>query len=736
MQAIVLITLVTSLICIGFGGRALIWASKDRAHRLFAILCLLMGGWFLLMAGFFHWGAPSISKTWMGAIAAFEFLVIGCFLKLWQMLLHSHSSRITRSLEKEIDARTQELLESNEALAQEIAERRNVENALRAKSRFEDLIATISTQFINMPQDSIGEGITQALQQVGAFLGMDRACIYLLSQDRDSISTIYEWRRDGLPQSAFHASEAFTDWHSRIRASSGIEVLSRSQLTNEEDLRFFDALGAKSLVMLPMTPAGALMFETLNEEHPWNEDSLIMLQMLAQILSSALDRKQFEQKLNFLAYHDPLTGLPNRLLMQDRLQHACYRAKRAHDSVAVMLVDLDRFKEINDVLGHDTGDQLLHEVAQRMLGCVRTCDTVARSGGDEFVLIFPDIKEEWDIETLAQRILDAFADPFMIDGHEIHSTPSIGISVFPRDGETAELLVKNSDIAMFRAKSQGRNNHQFFTPTMSDVVARRRALEISLRKAIEREEFLLHYQPQVELKTGRIVGIEALVRWQHPEKGMVPPMHFIPLAEETGLIVPIGEWVLEKACLQNKAWQEMGFDPMRVAINLSARQFHASQQQGLLETVTKVLERTQLSPDFLELEITETTAMQDLDATVAILERLHGIGVKLSIDDFGTGHSSLSYLKKFPIQALKIDRSFVKDLTEDADDAAIVRAIIAMARSLKLRVIAEGVETSEQMDFLRDHHCEEIQGYFFSKPVTPEELMGILKRQGQVRQEG
>jgi len=389
-----------------------------------------------------------------------------------------------------------------------------------------------------------------------------------------------------------------------------------------------------------------------------------------------------------------------------------------------MFLDLDRFKIINDTLGHPMGDRLLKGVAQRLRSCLREGDTVARLGGDEFMVVLPAIAHAEDAARVGQRILDALSVPFNFEGHELHIGVSIGIALYPNDGKSAEALLKNADIAMYRAKEQGRNNYQFYTPALNDMAFERLTLENSLRRALERREFVVHYQPQVSLNTGQIVGMEALVRWRHPELGLVAPMKFIPVAEETGLIVPIGEWVLQMACAQNKAWQEAGFPPLRVTVNLSARFFR---RKDLMETVARILKETGLDPDYLELELTEGTTMENAEATIRTLHELKEMGVHLSIDDFGTGYSSLSYLKRFPLATLKIDRLFVQDITTSSDGAVITLAIIAMAHSLGLKVIAEGVETEEQLAFLRAHRCDEMQGYLFSRPIPAEAFTQLLR---------
>lgn len=433
-----------------------------------------------------------------------------------------------------------------------------------------------------------------------------------------------------------------------------------------------------------------------------------------ETLEDITGRRKAEQTLQHQAYHDALTGLPNRMLLNDRLTLTLAHAHRSQQMVALLFLDLDRFKKINDTLGHNVGDRLLQAVAKRLTALVREGDTVARMEGDEFILLLPGIARAEDVARIARRILEAFKHPWMLDGQELHITASIGIALYPGDGEDAETLLKNAGIAMYRAKKQGRNNYQLYNQIMNVRTTKRLALGNSLRHALEREEFVVYYQPQVNISTGEITGVEALVRWQHPDLGLLSPAEFIPLAEETGLIIPIGEWVLRTACAQNKAWQDAGYRPVTVTVNISARQF---QQQNLVETVGRVLKETGLDPHYLVLEITESAAMQNADLTIATLRSLKEIGIHISIDDFGTGYSSLSYLKYFPLDTLKIDGSFVQDLTTDPNNAAIVTAIITMAHSLKLKVIAEGVETQEQFTFLKQQKCDGIQGYLFSEPL-------------------
>jgi diguanylate cyclase (GGDEF)-like protein len=434
--------------------------------------------------------------------------------------------------------------------------------------------------------------------------------------------------------------------------------------------------------------------------------------------------KRREVQLEYQSSHDSVTGLPNRNLLNDRIQQAVSFGHRYHREVAVMLIDLDHFKFVNDSLGHEAGDRLLKHVAARLKSSLRSVDTVARSGGDEFVVVLTDIEKDEDVERLARKILEDITRPHRLDGQDLDISCSIGISVYPKDGADSQALLKNAEAAMYRAKELGRGNFRFFTSAMNERALTRMTMERHLRRALEKDELLLHYQPQVDLSTGRINGLEALLRWQSAELGLVSPVRFIPVAEDTGLIVPIGEWVLQTACRQCKAWQDAGFSSLAIAVNLSARQF---ENKDLAMVVDRILRETGLDPHSLELELVESVVMQDVTSATSQLNKLRGLGVKLAMDDFGTGYSSLSYLKRFPFNKLKIDISFVRDITTDPESAAIAKAIIAMAHNLNLRAIAEGVETEGQLFYLRNHGCDEIQGYYFSRPVPADELEKLLK---------
>ncbi|SMG42081.1 sensor domain-containing protein [Paraburkholderia susongensis] len=441
------------------------------------------------------------------------------------------------------------------------------------------------------------------------------------------------------------------------------------------------------------------------------------------VINDVTELIRYQEQLEYQANYDSLTRLPNRNLLRDRLEHALVLARRHHSGVAVVFLDLDGFKNVNDSLGHGVGDRLLGVVAERLTRCSRTSDTIARHGGDEFVIVMTDTVDEKSLIAWMERVRSSIAEPVWLDGNELYVGCSMGASLFPQDGDDAETLMKKADVAMYRAKDMGRNTFQFYQPEMNASAGARLNLERRLRHALRDNEFLLHYQPQVDIGSGQIVGIEALVRWQDPGVGLVPPSSFIPLAEESGLIGPLSEWVLREACRQNKTWQDQGLPPARVSVNLSARVF---QQRDIAKLVTQVLAETGLEPKYLELELTESTIMRNAEEAVSMLNELHALGIGLAIDDFGTGYSSLSYLRRFPVDRLKIDRSFVSDIGVSGDDETITSAIIALAHSLKLQVIAEGVETSAQLDFLRERECDEMQGYYFAKPLSTDAISELL----------
>jgi diguanylate cyclase (GGDEF)-like protein/PAS domain S-box-containing protein len=450
-----------------------------------------------------------------------------------------------------------------------------------------------------------------------------------------------------------------------------------------------------------------------------------LVDVATRIAGIAIERKLAEQHIQHMATHDGLTNLPNRSALGGRLSQAIEHAADRSRTVSLLFIDLDRFKFVNDSLGHDAGDELLQTVARRMQRNVRKSDSVIRLGGDEFVILLPDLPSEADIvPATCRRIIDAIAAPIRIRGHELQVTCSIGVANYPADGTGVQALLANADAAMYQAKSIGRDNFQFYSPELNAKAHRKLILQEQLRNAIARSELFLEYQPQIDLRTGRIFAAEALLRWNHPTMGRVSPGDFVPLAEDTGLIVPIGNWVLEEACRQNKAWQDAGLEPITVCVNVSARQFA---DKSLVGHVRRALDASELSASYLELELTESLIMQNIDQAIDTMRQLQSLGVQLSIDDFGTGYSSLSALKNFPVTRLKIDRSFISDLSSNESDRTVASAIILLAKKLKLRVIAEGVETEEQLRFLRDNNCDEMQGYLFSRPVPPDEFQALAR---------
>lgn len=552
---------------------------------------------------------------------------------------------------------------------------------------------------------------------------------------------------DGMPYSILLA-EAVASFDSSVIAASEIQESSGLHITRERhvdnvigrlseemyDAVIFDLSAGidKSLLDLdriidacPETPVivlcaiddnGAAEEALRRGAQEYLVKGVAPIRSLRQTIRQAYFRKQWERRLIRSARYDYLTGLPDRILFRERLEQAILEAQRNDSQMGILFVDLDQFKEINNTLGHEIGDQVLKIATERIRKCVRRADNVARSGGDEFAIIANSLKPASDAAALAKRINTSLARPYQIDGNEIHCTASIGITVYPNDGKDADTLQKHTDLALHRAKEIGRDGFRFFSATMNKVVHTRKTIESQIREALAKDYFVLNYQPNVDARNGNLVGSEALIRLQHPELGTVPPNHFIPTAEETGLIVAIGEWVLRSSCAQARQWQDSGELPARVAVNLSPLQFR---RPDFVETVTRVLDETGLNPSNLELEITENVVMADFELTEKTLQALFELGVHLVVDDFGTGYSSLTYLKRFPVCKLKIDRSFVNEITTSSEDAAIVTAIIKMAHSLNLQVIGEGIETTEQLRFLQAQECNEFQGYLFTKALAP-----------------
>lgn len=545
------------------------------------------------------------------------------------------------------------------------------------------------------------------------------------------LSSVFDYSITGicfanLEGSVTEANEAFLKIVGYSRDDLGSGMLSWREMTAEEYRQLDDHAIERMKVTRTCAPFAKECTRKDGSRVPVLFSAALVSGSETNIVCFSLDLteyKQAEEKVNYFAYHDALTNLPNRQLFKDRLKHALVAADRNEQMLAVVLVNLDRFATINDTLGYVTADQLLREVARRVVACVREADTVARFGGDDFALLLTEINRPEDAAKIAQHIQEALSAPFNFDEQELFLTSSIGISYNPDDAKDAVGLMKSAGTALKRAKELNGNNYQFYTAGRTTKALRQLVLENNLRPGLEREEFIIHYQPQVNIQSFQLVAMEALVRWEHPALGLLYPSEFIGLAEENGLIVSIGEWVLRNACLQSKAWQDAGFDPLRVAVNFSARQF---QQPAMVESVARILRDTGLDPNLLELELTEGSIMKDPNQAIRKLHELKAMGIHISIDDFGTGYSSLNYLKRFPIDTLKVDQSFVKDINTDPDNEAIVSAIITLAHALKLNVIAEGVETQEQLESLRVLKCDEVQGFLFSRALSVAEFTALL----------
>ena len=593
--------------------------------------------------------------------------------------------RVNDQLERRVAERTVALTQSNASLQQEIAERKRTAEALsKAAAVFEN--TTEGVMITDTEQRIIA--VNEAFTEITGF-----------SQE-DVI---------GSTARSLHSAKQDKTFYAAITASLSANGRWRGEAWQRR----------KSGEIFPVW----LSISTVLDEHD-------QVTHYVSLFSDITSLKESQAQLEHLAHHDALTGLPNRLLFHTRLEHALDRARREASKVAILCFDLDHFKNINDSLGHPAGDRLLQAVTQRLLGSVRAEDTVARFGGDEFTILLEELREAGDAGLVAQKALKVLAKPFDLEGQEAYVTGSIGISLFPDDGQDVTTLLKNADSALYQAKEHGRNHYHFYTKDLTRAAFKRLELESSLRRAVERGEFTLYYQPQVDLSDSRVVGAEALVRWRHPKLGIVLPSEFIPMTESTGLIVNLGEWVLRTACAQAMTWQRQGFPAIRIAVNLSSVQVNRGGMQGMVE---RVLQDTGLDPRYIELEITEGLIMQQTQQTIRTLDELTSMGVMLAIDDFGTGYSSLSYLKRLPLNRLKIDKSFVREIPVDAEDRAITRAVIALGNSLNLVVVAEGVENEIQREFLRNNGCDEAQGYLYGAPLPAEDFAALMGCAGEIR---
>ncbi len=618
-----------------------------------------------------------------------------------------HNLEIARTeLELRVSERTRELSTANRSLQSEIIERELTQQCLTQqahKLECAEEIASNQARILQSVLDSMSEGVVVVDENMKLLLANPAAQKMFNNAFPADINL------------AEHAQDFGLYFHDMVTPFPTDEMPLQRALRGE------DAAGIEMYVRHKQRRNPGWVNVSARAIH----DGEGILRGAVAVFTDITKRKWAEHHLKSLAQYDVLTGLPNRNLFRETLRQAMTRASRAEKTLALLFLDLDHFKDINDTLGHDAGDMALKAMAERLKGCLREGDTIARLGGDEFTMILENVNSAEDIADVAQKILDTLAQPFLLEGREILLTTSIGITLYPADVDDSDNMLKKADIAMYQAKAQGRNNYQFYAPEMTLRAALHLNMEGKLRHALERGELLPYYQPQVDLNTGEISGVEVLLRWRHPEFGLIPGARFISLAEKTGLIVPIGDWLMKTACMQIKAWHDAGLGQLRIAVNQSARQFR---RINMVSAVASLLADVGLEPHYLDLEITEELLMENTQANRAVFTELRALGVHISIDDFGTGYSSLSYLKQFPLDCLKIDQSFVQNLPCNVQDAAITTAIITLAHNLHLRVIAEGVETKEQMAFLHSQGCEEIQGYIFGKPMPADELTALLQK--------
>ena len=613
--------------------------------------------------------------------------------------------------------------------------RSSLESVLLQRDRLLNKVTEATTCLLTNP--SLEESLPTVLELLSTAIDADRLYIYECSNHPETegiaMGLRCDWRKpDTLPcKPLVHCCYGLDDlpseaeWYDSICRGDLVKSDCNSLMGFIRQL--YEQSQIESILMVPIfineTLWGYIGLDDCHQPRSWSHHEESILTLVAKSIGGAIQRQQTEAQIRYQAFHDLLTGLPNRVMFNQHLASEVALAKQNNDQLAVLFLDLDHFKAINDTLGHTIGDLLLQKAARRLQGALRTQDLIARWGGDEFTLILPNLKTAEDARKIAQRLYEVLQPIFYINGHELQVQGSIGIALFPADGEAPLELLNKADAAMYAAKGNGRNTCAFYASTLNMTEPQCSVFEQSLRQAVNNQEFVLHYQPQINLTTGEVHRIEALIRWQHPDLGLVSPQSFMETAETTGLIVPIGLWVLREACAQNKAWQDQGLLPLRIAINLSARQL---QEPNLVEQISQVLQETGLAAEYVELEITETAAMRDLDQATNVLQALSDMGCYISLDDFGTGYSSLSYLQKFPLDGLKIDRTFIKDLTHDEKDTAMLSAIITLGQGLGLNIVAEGVENLEQVNLLRSQRCDQLQGNWFSYPLPAPEMTEFL----------
>lgn len=597
---------------------------------------------------------------------------------------------------------------------------------------FQKMFSDITTHFVTVNGTNYYEKVWDLLKTSGSLINADRAFIGLFSDDLKTVNFANEWLREtiGLNKSLVEKRAegpypALTWSTNQLTENDIVYVSSIDKLPPEaaEEQKMMKSLNTRSTIHVPILGRdriiGFIGFDQIRIRRPWRMDDLELLRVLANVMSDAIKKVETEKEINDLAYFDTLTGLPNRMLFNNRLEKAMALAERSKLYLGVIFIDLDGFKEVNDTLGHNWGDHLLQCIAKRLSGCVRKYDTVARFGGDEFLVMVPQLSRREDLTEIAKKILAVFLQPVIMEDQEVFVNGSCGIAIYPEDGETGSMLIKNADLAMYEAKKNGKGQFVYCSDEMKQSLLKKMYMTNSLYRALEKNELHLHYQPQVSANSQEIVGFEALLRWNHTKLGAISPSEFIPIAEKTGLINSIGEWVLMTACAQNKAWQDAGLEPVQMAVNLSVEQFRTNDLESI---VRNCLAETGLDPCYLELEITESIAMKESGDVANCLHKLKDMGVSISIDDFGTEFSSLSRLKDLPVDRIKIDMQFIQGIAVNPKDESIIEVMIHLAKKLGLKVIAEGVETEAQLGFLRDEHCDEIQGYYYFKPLSKDEI--------------
>lgn len=602
------------------------------------------------------------------------------------------------------------------------------------QTEFQKLISETSFEFVNARQANVDAKLNAMLHKIGCFFQVDRAYVFLIDHLGSTMTYSHEWCNQGVTPEIETLQnvplDTFPWWTEQLSSNKLVAIEDVSKLPDEAcvEKEQLTQQGVKSAIVIAIEENGEMLgfmgLDSVGSFKKWSKHHIELLKTLSNLLANGLIRIASEKRIEYMAYYDHLTGLPNRTLFSDRLTQAIHLAKRNEKYLGVIFIDLDSFKMVNDTMGHSAGDIVLKEVSQGLTQRLRKTDTVARFGGDEFLILINNLADNEDIIKVVKNILEMFELPLTINGQEFYITGSAGVAVYPFDGEDAETLTKNADVAMYMAKSSGKNQYALCTVDMKEEVKRNIKLSNHLYRAQERDELILYYQPQVELATGQIIGLEALLRWNHPEMGMIPPNTFIPLAEMNGTINGIGEWVLRTAVRQNKLWQDKGYPHLRMAVNLSVIQFS---NPRLVNTVERILQETGLSPKLLELEITESVATKGAVNIVDTLNRLKQLGVSISIDDFGTEYSSLNRLKELPIDRIKIDKQFIHGIEGNEKDQAITKVIINLAKGLGLEVLAEGVETAQQLEFLNQKMCDEVQGYYYYKPMPAEEIEKLFQ---------